>query len=150
MAQSLAKLYVHLIFSTKHRQRVLPPEERGDMHAYMAGILQNQESPAIEINSQPDHAHVLFILGRTVTLSSVAGQLKQSSTVWLRQQHADLKSFHWQNGYGAFSVSQSNVHEVRAYIRDQEQHHRTKSFQEEFLTFLQRHDLAFDEQYVWD
>jgi putative transposase len=150
MPQSLAKLYVHLIFSTKQREPVLARELGPDLHAYVGGILKEHDSIPIEINSQPDHAHVLFLLGRTAALSNTVGQLKQGSTLWLRQQHPALRDFHWQNGYGAFSVSQSNVDEVRRYIQDQQEHHRQRTFQDEFRAFLTRHGVAYDERYVWD
>jgi REP element-mobilizing transposase RayT len=150
MPQSLARLYVHLIFSTKHRERVLSREISSNLHAYLGGILRDLECLPVEINTEPDHAHLLFQLARTVTVANVVGQVKQGSTLWLQEQHASLRQFHWQNGYGAFSVSQSNVDEVRQYIRSQEEHHRVRTFQEEFRLFLERHGVDYDERYVWD
>ena len=150
MPQSLAKLYVHMIFSTKNREAFLEPGHIDTLHAYMGGILRNAGCEPVEINAEPDHAHVLFVLGRTATLSDVVSKLKQGSTVWLREQHPLLRGFHWQSGYGAFSVSQSNVEDVRRYIRDQKEHHRTKTFQEEFRTMLKRYKIEWDEKYVWD
>jgi REP element-mobilizing transposase RayT len=150
MPQSLAKLYVHLVFSTKNRERVLMDDVRQDLHAYMGGTLKGMDCLPVEINSEPDHAHVLFILGRTVALSEVVGGLKKSATDWLRERGTAYRGFHWQAGYGAFSVSQSAVEEVREYIRNQREHHRVKTFQEEFRAFLRKYEIEFDERYVWD
>ena len=150
MPQSLAKLYVHLVFSTKNRDRVLVDAIRDDLHAYMGGVLKGMDCMPVEMNSEPDHAHVLFLLGRTVALSDVVGGLKKSATDWLRQRGEGFRGFHWQAGYGAFSVSQSAVEEVRDYIRNQREHHRVKTFQEEFRAFLRKYEIAFDERYVWD
>jgi len=150
MPQSLAKIYVHLVFSTKNRERVLPDDIRPDLHAYMGGILNGLGCSPIEINSEPDHAHLLFVLSRTESLSTVIGQLKKSANDWLRARGSAFSNFHWQGGYGAFSVSQSAVEEVREYIRKQRDHHQRLSFQEEFRAFLKRYEIEYDERYVWD
>jgi putative transposase len=150
MPQSLAKIYVHLIFSTKNREPLLLDAVRPDLHAYLGGILRDLDCTALEINTESDHAHVLFLLARTHSLSDVVGQLKRGSSAWLKTRDGALATFHWQNGYGAFSVSQSGVEEVRDYIRRQHEHHRRVGFQDEFRAFLRRHEIAFDERYVWD
>ena len=150
MAQSLSRIYIHLIFSTKNRERTLPDEIRPDLHAYLGGTFKGLGCPAIEINTEPDHLHALFLLARTETLSDVVGHLKKSSNDWLRSRSPLFASFFWQAGFGAFSVSQSQVEEVRAYIRNQREHHRVKSFQEEFRSFLKAYEVEFDERYVWD
>ena len=150
MSQSLAKLYVHLIFSTKNRERVLPDDLRAALHDYMGGILRDLGCIAVEINTEPEHTHALFILARTAALSDVVGHFKKGSTNWLQQQRRELREFHWQNGYGAFSVSQSNVDVVREYIRNQREHHTKQSFEDEFRAILRKHDVEFDERYVWD
>jgi REP element-mobilizing transposase RayT len=150
MPQSLAKIHVHLVFSTKNRERTLQDDVRADLHAYMRGILRDLESPPLEINTEPDHAHVLFLLGRTHALSNVVGQLKRGSSVWLKTRSPGYAAFHWQNGFGAFSVSQSAVAGVRLYIRGQREHHQHATFQDEFRAFLRRHEVEYDERYVWD
>lgn len=150
MAQSLSKIYVHLIFSTRARERSLPDEIRPALHAYMGGTLKGLGCSPIEINTEPDHSHVLFLLSRTESLSDVAGQLKKSSTDWLREQGAQSAGFYWQSGFGAFSVSQSQVEDVRAYIRNQREHHRVRSFQEELLAFLKAYEVEYDEKYLWN
>jgi REP element-mobilizing transposase RayT len=150
MSQSLAKIYIHLIFSIKNREPLLADEVRPDLHAYMGGILRDLDSPGLEINSEPDHTHVLFLLSRTHSLSEVVGQLKRGSSAWLKTRGGVFARFHWQNGYGAFSVSQSSVDEVREYIRRQHEHHQRILFQDEFRAFLRRYGIPFDERYVWD
>ncbi len=150
MPQSLANLYVHLIFATKDRTPHLPQKLRPDLHAYMATVLANLNSPAVLINSATDHVHLLFNMGRTVTLAQVVEDVKKSSSKWIKTQGPGLARFAWQAGYGAFSVSESNVPKVANYIRNQEQHHRVKTFQEEYREFLKKHQMAFDERYVWD
>jgi REP element-mobilizing transposase RayT len=141
---------IHLIFSTKNRERLLADDIRPELHAYLGGILRGLDSPAIEINTEPDHAHILFTLSRTQTLSDVVSHLKRGSSVWLKTKSKSYSKFHWQNGFGAFSVSQSAVDEVRAYIRNQATHHQKVAFQDEFRAFLKRHAVDFDERYVWD
>jgi REP element-mobilizing transposase RayT len=148
--QSLARIYIHLVFSTKNRERFLPDDIRDDLHAYMGGILRGLDCPAIEINTEPDHVHVLFVLARTATVSNVVQHLKTGSTDWLKKQRSAFRNFHWQGGYGAFSVSKSNVEEVRDYIRRQAEHHRGRTYQDEFRALLLRHEVEFDERYVWD
>ena len=150
MAQSLSRIYIHLIFSTKNRERTLPDEIRPDLHAYLGGTFKGLGCTAIEINTEPDHLHALFLLARTEVLSDVVGHLKKSSNDRLRSRSPLFASFFWQAGFGAFSVSQSQVEEVRAYIRNQRKHHRVKSFQEELRAFLKAYEIEFDERYVWD
>jgi REP element-mobilizing transposase RayT len=150
MPQSLAKIYIHLIFSTKNRERVLLDDIRADLHAYMGGTLNGLGCSSIEINTEPDHAHLLFVMTRTETLSNVVGQVKKSANDWLRARDKQFAHFYWQGGYGAFSVSQSAVEEVREYIRNQREHHQRVSFQDEFRAFLKRYEIEFDERYVWD
>lgn len=150
MSQSLANIFVHLIFSTKDRVPSLPIELRPDLNAYMSTVLANLKSPALCINSVEDHAHILFNMGRTVTLAQVVEDVKKSSSKWIKTQSTKLASFAWQTGYGGFSVSASNVPTVTNYIRNQEEHHRKKSYQEEFRAFLTKHKIEYDERYVWD
>ena len=150
MPQSLAKLYVHLVFSTKNRERTITDAIRPDLHAYMGGTLNGMKCTPIEINTEPDHAHLQFLLGRTTPLSDVVGNVKKSATDWLRTQGPEFRDFHWQAGYGAFSVSQSAVEDVHQYIRNQREHHCTRSFQGEFRAFLAKYEIEFDERYVWD
>jgi putative transposase len=150
VAQSLAKNLVHLIFSTKNRQPCLSAGLRPKLHAYIAGILKEWQSPGNQIGSVEDHVHILFVLSKNHALCKVIEEVKKGSSKWVKTQEAALATFHWQNGYGAFSVSQSNVPTVTRYIERQEEHHRKVSFQDEFRAFLRRHGIEFDERYVWD
>jgi REP element-mobilizing transposase RayT len=150
MAQSLARLHVHLIFSTKHRERRITGAVRDSLHAYLATVLQNLGCAPVLINSVEDHVHILFDLARTVSVSQAVEEVKKSSSKWIKTQGAEFAGFAWQAGYGAFAVSESNVPAVRDYIARQAEHHRQKTFQEEYRAFLERHGVAFDERYVWD
>ncbi len=150
MPQSLARLHVHLIFSTKNRERFLSDSIRPTLHAYMATVLQNLGCPPVLINSVEDHVHILFDLARTISVSQAVEDVKKSSSKWIKTQGKEFARFAWQSGYGAFAVSESNVPAVREYIAGQPEHHRRKSFQEEYRAFLERHGVAYDERYVWD
>lgn len=150
MPQSLASLHLHLVFSTKNRHPWINDSVRPTMHAYMATVLQNLGCAPVLINSVEDHVHLLFDLARTVAVSKVVEDVKKSSSKWLKTQEPALSDFAWQAGYGAFAVSESNVETVRQYIANQREHHRVKTFQEEYRQFLERHRIPFDERYVWD
>ena len=150
MPQSLARLHIHLVFSTKNRETLIADLVRDSLHRYMASVLQNLGCAPVLINSVEDHAHLLFDLARTVSISQVVEEVKKSSSKWIKTQGQEFAGFAWQAGYGAFAVSESNVEAVRAYIANQREHHRTKTFQEEYRAFLERHNVTFDESYVWD
>ncbi len=150
MPQSLARLHIHLVFSTKNREPLITDPVRDALHAYMATVLQNLGCAPVLINSVEDHIHILFELARTVSVSQAVEEVKKSSSKWIKTQGANFAGFAWQAGYGAFAVSESNVGVVREYIAGQREHHHTKSFQEEYRQFLERHRVAFDERYVWD
>ena len=149
MPQSLSKIYLHLIFSTKNREPIITSQNQKPLNNYIAGILKNLGLHAIEINGTADHIHILCQFSRTITVADLIRDLKSNSTKWYQSENPQ-SSFAWQNGYGAFSVSHSDVGKVRNYIQNQEEHHRTKSFQEEYRLFLDRYQIPYDEQYVWD
>ena len=150
MPQSLARVLVHLIFSTKSREPFLSDDIRRELHPYMATILKGMDSSAILINSVTDHAHVLFHLSKNHALCDVIETLKKDSSKWIKTKGRAYRNFHWQSGYEAFSVSQSNVVKVVEYIENQREHHRRRTFQEEFRAFLKRYQVRYDERYVWD
>ena len=150
MPQSLARLCVHLVFSTKNREPFLHDRIRADLHAYIATVLKNLGCPALIINSVEDHVHALLDLGRTVSVSAAVEDVKKSSSKWIKRHGGEFSAFAWQAGYGAFAVSESNVAAVRHYIATQEEHHRKTSFQDEYRAFLTKHNVTFDERYVWD
>ncbi|MFL5328331.1 MAG: IS200/IS605 family transposase [Gemmataceae bacterium] len=148
MPQSLARIVVHLVFSTKNREPYLTTDLRTQMFKYLAGTLNGIECPTIAVDGVADHVHALFVLGRTWSPSNVVEELKKESSKWAKQNvHPH---FYWQNGYAAFSVSPSNVAQVRTYIETQEEHHRRMTFQDELRELLRRHEMEWDERYVWD
>lgn len=120
------------------------------MVGYLVGTLRNLNCPSVILGVVEDHVHILCNLSRTITVAHLVEQVKTSSSARIKEEGPGLQGFHWQNGYGVFSVSQSNVGEVKRYIAKQEEHHRTRTFQEEFRLFLKRHRIEFDERYVWD
>lgn len=151
MPQSLSRMVIHLVFSTKDRRPFLrSPETRSQLHAYMAGTLQECQCYPILINGTEDHVHILCNLSRTLTLEKLVEHLKTSSSKWIKEQPPQLEDFFWQGGYGVFSVSQSNVEAVREYIANQEEHHRKVTFQDEFRAMCKKHGIAMDERYGWD
>ena len=150
MPQSLARIHIHLIFSTKNRERVLTDGVRQPLHNHLAVVLRNFGCPATLMNSVEDHVHILFELGRTVSISQAVEEVKTTSSKWLKVQFPELHSFAWQAGYGAFAVSEPNIDVVREYIANQREHHRAKTFEEEYRAFLKKHNVTFDERYVWD
>ena len=150
MPQSLARLHIHLVFSTKNREPLISDTVRSALHAYMATVLKNLGCAPVLINSVEDHVHILFELARTVSVSGAVEEVKKSSSKWIKTQGNEFAGFAWQAGYGAFAVSESNVPSVRDYIARQQEHHHRKSFEEEYRAFLERHGVAFDERYVWN
>lgn len=150
MPQSLACLPIHLVFSTKSRERIITDKIRDSLHAYMATVLQNLGCPPVLLNSVEDHVHILFELSRMVSVSEASEEVKKASSKWIKTQGSEFAGFAWQAGYDAFAVSESNVPAVRESIANQSEHHRVKSFQEEYRAFLERHRIAFDDRYVWD
>ena len=148
----LAKVLVHLVYSTKNRTPWLDdPGLREELYAYKATILRNNvDSPAVLIGGVADHVHIISLLSRKFAIKVVVEEAKTETTKWLKRQSPRLADFHWQSGYGIFSVSESNVEPVKRYIARQEEHHRRMSFQEEFRVLCQRHGIDVDERYVWD
>ena len=148
MPQSLANILIHVIWSTKVRRPLISDEVRTGLHGYLAGILKNIESPALITNSVPDHVHVLCQLSKDLAVCKLVEEVKKSSSKWMKEQ--GVFEFAWQNGYGVFSVSQSNVAAVRKYVEGQAEHHAKRDFKLEFRAFCKRHNVPLDERYVWD
>lgn len=148
MPQSLANILVHAIWSTKKRRPLIRDEVRAGLHGYMAGILKNLESPALAINSVADHVHVLCVLSKNFAACKLVEAVKTGSSKWMKSH--DVARFAWQNGYGVFSVSQSNANKVKLYIEGQAEHHKKRDFMSEFREFCRRHNVPLDERYVWD
>jgi len=150
MPQSLASVLVHLIFSTNHRIPYIRAEVEPDLHPYLAGICRNLGSPSLDIGGAEDHVHILFSLSRTITISKFVEEVKTGSSVWIKTKGDEFREFAWQGGYGAFSIGQSGVTDLKRYLASQKEHHRTFSFQDEFRLFLRKYNTEYDERYVWD
>jgi REP element-mobilizing transposase RayT len=150
MSQSLVKNLIHLVYSTKLRQRWLPKNVQARLYAYQAGIFQQWESPALIIGGVDDHVHALFSLSKNYAIKKIVEEVKKGSSKWMKAQGTAAADFHWQNGYAAFSVSQSNLARVRQYIENQEEHHRRMTFHDELRALFTKHRVEFDERYVWD
>jgi REP element-mobilizing transposase RayT len=150
MGHTFANLLVHVIFSTKGRAPMLNPDLRARLFPYMGGIVGELQSTALIINGPSDHVHLLLAMSASRAVADVMRVLKANSSKWVHEQSPSFSDFAWQSGYGAFSVSESNAKRVKQYIANQEVHHRTVSFQEEFVAFLKRHQISYDERYIWD
>jgi REP element-mobilizing transposase RayT len=146
MGQSLSSILIHLVFSTKNRQLIIVPEIESNLHAYMATIFHACKSPSLLVGGTKDHIHALFILSRTWALADLVEEVKTSSSKWMKTNGAAFRHFHWQSGYGAFSIGQSNVQQVKIYIANQKEHHRRKTFQEELRVLLKKYEIEYDER----
>jgi len=150
MPQSLSSILIHLIFSTKNREPFLTPEIETELYPYMASILKAVKSPALIINGTSDHVHTLLSLSRVVTIADLVEEVKTESSKWIKTKGREFNNFHWQNGYGAFSIGQSQVPAVKRYIARQKEHHSRITFQDEYRKFLKLYGVEYDERYVWD
>jgi len=148
MPQPLARVSIHLVFSTKNREPLIVAGVRERTFAYLGGALKGIDCPPVIVGGMPDHVHMLFVLARTLSVSKVVEEVKKESSKWAKK-HIDPRFF-WQNGHGAFSVSPSVAPDVETYIATQEHHHRARTFQNEFRQLLRRHGIEWDERYVWD
>jgi REP element-mobilizing transposase RayT len=151
MSQSLSVVYLHLVFSTKDRRPFLRDVTvRNALHEYLGGISKQLGCPPIQVGGVEDHVHLLARFGRTITQAEWVKELKRVSNLWLKNHGPDYADFDWQGGYAVFSVSQSRLADVKEYIVRQEQHHRKVGFQDELRALLRKHEITWDERYVWD
>ena len=149
MSGTYIQNYCHIIFSTKERQNLLTNELTKVLYPYISGIIQHQDSFVYALNGMPDHLHILCALPKTISLSKFIQHIKMNSSKWVHENYPEYSHFSWQKGYGAFSVSPSKKKQVISYIQNQETHHRHKSFQDEFLEFLEAYEIDFDSKYIW-
>ena len=150
MPQSLSAVYIHLIFSTKERYPYLRDENlQRDLHAYLGEVSKRLDCPPIRVGGVEDHVHVLSRFGRTITQGEWIKELKRVSNIWLKTE-GRLRHFQWQSGYADFSVSASNLEQVKQYIENQKEHHRRMSYQDEVRKFLRKYSMEWDERYIWD
>ncbi len=150
MANTYTCLHYHVIFSTKNRVRwiVMAIEER--IWAYLGGVAKQSDMVPMLIGGVEDHIHMLLAMPPTMSVSEALKRIKGGSSGWVKETFPGCEAFGWQDGYGAFTVSKSQLPDVEGYIRNQREHHRTKTFQEEYRTFLDRHGIQYDERYLWD
>ncbi len=149
MANSYISLYVHCVFSTKNRLPLIRPEFQDRLWAYMGGIARNVKMKALAVGGIQDHAHILLSLPGTLSVSKAVQTIKGNSSKWIHETFAYAQDFVWQEGFGAFSVNISIVEATKKYIESQPEHHRRVSFQEEYISFLKKHNIDYDERYVW-
>jgi REP element-mobilizing transposase RayT len=150
MPQSLSFVLTHVIFSTKDRVPVLEPAIQPGLHAYLAALARNMGCECYRAGGVADHVHLAIRLSRTITIADLVEGLKTPSSMWLKTQRPGLANFAWQRGYGSFSVGPADLDALREYIDNQAEHHRTRTFQEEYRMFLNKYGVEFDERYVWD
>jgi len=150
MSQSLAKNYVHIIFSTKLREPFIKEPVEQELHAYIGGICKNLECQPLKVGGYTDHIHILCMLSKKIALMKLLEEVKSHSSKWIKTMGDAYSGFYWQDGYGAFSVSPSEVDDVIHYIENQRQHHRSKNFQDEYRLLLRKYKTDYDERYIWD
>ncbi len=150
MATALVSLLVQVIFSTKNRADLITPEIEPGLYDYLGGIAKNHKSRLLAANGTANHSHLLISLGKTIALSELIAEIKRDSSKWVKEQGRDFRDFYWQEGYGAFSLGQSQVPTVKKYIAEQKVKHQTRTFEHEFIGFLEKYEVEYDERYVWD
>ena len=150
MAQSLSSVLIHLVFSTKDREPFITPAIEPELHPYIAKVLRELKSPSLTIDGTSDHLHILFSLSRVIAIAQVVEEVKTNTSKWIKTKGREFRNFHWQRGYGAFSIGQSNVTALKHYIRSQKEHHQRVTFQDEYRKFLKAYGIDYDEKYVWD
>lgn len=147
MPQSLVKILVHMVWSTKDRVGMIPPEIEARLYGYISGIIKNNGGRMIIAGGDADHVHILVSIGR-IAIAELIGDLKRETSKWMKQHGTSV--FYWQRGYGAFSIGQSQVPAVSRYIRDQKEHHKRQTFQDEFRALCDKYCVEIDERYCWD
>jgi putative transposase len=150
MGQSLVRNYIHIIFSTKHRQKLILPSIENELFAYLVGICEELECKPLRVGGYLDHIHIVCMLSKKIALMKLIEELKSHSSKWIKTKGNEFENFFWQGGYGAFSVKPSEVDNVIKYIANQKEHHEQKTFQNEYREYLKKYNVDFDERYVWD
>jgi REP element-mobilizing transposase RayT len=150
MGQSLVKNYIHIVFSTKHRQPLILPTVEEELHKYVGGICNKLECPPLIVGGYTDHIHILCMLSKKIALMKLVEEIKSHSSKWIKSKSAEYSTFYWQDGYAAFSVNPRGVERVTCYIKNQKEHHRKKTFQLELISTLKKNRIEYDERYLWD
>lgn len=150
MGQSLARNFVHIVFSTKYRQELIYSPVEEELHAYLGGICKRLECTPIIVGGYTDHIHILCLLSKKIALMKLVEEVKSHSSKWIKSKGEGYENFYWQDGYGAFSVNPAEIEVVERYIKNQKNHHEKKSFQTEYRAILKKHEVEYNEKYVWD
>lgn len=150
MANTFTQLYVQFVFAVKKREALIPKVHKNEIHKYITGIISKREQKLLAINSMPDHIHIFIGFKPTLKISDLVRDIKTASSKFIREKKFIPYSFNWQEGYGAFTYAHSQVDAVCKYVLNQEEHHRTKTFKEEYLEFLKKFEVEYDEQYLFD
>jgi REP element-mobilizing transposase RayT len=149
MAQTLTRLLVQIVFSTKDRRNLIGPAIEPELHAYLGGICRNRESPALAVGGTENHVHLLISLSKNIALSDLMMTLKKDSSKWIKKNRDAFQDFYWQDGYGAFSIGESQVGAVTDYIRGQKERHKILTFEDELVALAERYGVVFDPRYLW-
>jgi putative transposase len=150
VAQSLSNILLHIVFSTKHCRPLIDVEIETEHFKYVATVCRTLDCPSHAIGGADDHIHIACNLSRTVSVSKLIQEIKQDSSKWIKGKSERVSDFSWQNGYGAFSIGQSQLGDLRGYISNQREHHRQVTFQDEFRQLCERYDIEIDERYAWN
>ena len=150
MADTYTQLYIHIVFSVKARQPLIPKKHKTELHKYITGIITNKKQKLIQINSMPDHIHILVGITPDVAISDLVRDIKRNATQFINRKRWTVGKFMWQEGFAAFTYSHSQLKDVISYIENQEKHHSNKTFKEEYLELLKRFDVSYNPKYVFD
>lgn len=150
MGQSLVQNYLHIIFSTKHREPLIYPPYEQDLHAYIGGTCNELDCTPIKIGGHTDHIHILCTLSKNISLAKLIEAIKSNSSKWMKTKDSTLDNFYWQTGYGAISVNPTEIDKVVTYIAEQHTHHAKFTFQDEYRAFLKKYKVPYKEEYVWE
>lgn len=150
MAATLTSVLIHATFSTRNREPLIPRDLLPELFRYMGGVCRDMNSPLLHAGGTSDHVHLLLSLGKTESIANVMMHAKRATSMWIKNARSECTTFAWQDGYFAFSIGHDAVDAVRAYLDSQDEHHRTRSFQEEVLTFLKKYNVAYDPKYLWE
>ena len=150
MAQSLSQVYVHITFSTKDRLPLIDDEIKYRLMEYLGGVCRRLDCTPLQVGGTKDHVHILCMLSKIITQVKLLEEVKKSSSKWIKTIAAKYRNFYWQNVYGIFSVNPSEIDIVIKYIKNQEEHHKTRTYKEEYLAFLKKYKIEYNEKYLWD
>ncbi|MCF6269067.1 MAG: IS200/IS605 family transposase [Melioribacteraceae bacterium] len=150
MANTYHQVYIHLVFSVKSRSNLIPKEKKNELHKYITGVVQNKKCKIIAINSMPDHIHIFIGLHPTIAISNLVKEIKIASTDLVKRKRWSKIKFNWQDGFGVFSHSHSQIDKVYKYIMNQEDHHKKRTFKDEYKDFMKKYGVEYDEKYLFD